>query len=199
MKEPRGIIDYALVSSSGCRTRISPWKLTGNLGGEDYIDKFRGPLNEGGLFFERQGYHLPSAPLDDFSPGSPFEGIDHAGVAYFATTLPLDLPTDKYDIPLSFVFNNATDSSPYRALLYVNGFQYGKYISNIGPQDEFPVPEGILNHNGDNWLGVAIWALDREGAKVPGLELKAAPAVRTGREKVELVEGPKYKKRLGAY
>ncbi|KAI9163259.1 putative beta-galactosidase A [Paramyrothecium foliicola] len=199
MKEPRGIMDYALVSASGCRTRISPWKITGNLGGEDYIDKFRGPLNEGGLYLERKGYHLPSAPLDDFTPGSPFEGVSSPGISYYATTLTLDLPSDEYDIPLSFVFDNVTDSSDYRALLYVNGFQFGKYVSSIGPQDEYPVPEGILNYNGDNALGLAFWALDKEGAKLPGFTLKAGTPVLTGRSKVELVEGPQYSERPGAY
>ncbi|KFA71227.1 hypothetical protein S40288_03862 [Stachybotrys chartarum IBT 40288] len=199
MKEPRGIIDYAIVSPSGCRTRISTWKITGNLGGEDYIDKFRGPLNEGGLFFERQGYHQGSPPLDEFSIGNPYEGIDHAGVAYYTAKLTLDLPSDKYDIPLSFVFENTTDSSDYRALLYVNGFQFGKYLSNIGPQDEYPVPEGILNYNGDNWLGLSIWALEDGGAKVPNFAVKAGTAILTGRQPVVLVEGPNYSRRQDAY
>ncbi|UKZ81132.1 hypothetical protein TrVFT333_008902 [Trichoderma virens FT-333] len=161
MKGPRGIIDYTLVSSKGSNVPISPWKITGNLGAEDYQDVFRGPLNE--------------------------------------AKLPLDIPADKYDVPLSFVFDNTTSTAPYRALLYVNGFQYGKYVSSIGPQTEFPVPEGILNYNGDNWIGVALWALESHGAKVPGLTLKSRSPILTSRNKVELVKGPAYKKRHGAY
>ncbi|KAL7947203.1 glycoside hydrolase family 35 protein [Trichoderma barbatum] len=199
MKSPRGIINYALVSSKGSHVPISPWKITGNLGAEDYQDEFRGPLNEGGLFFERQGYHLPSAPLHAFNHGSPYDGIPNAGIAFFAANLRLDIPADNYDVPLSFVFDNSTSSAPYRALLYVNGFQYGKYVSSIGPQTEFPVPEGILNYNGDNWIGVALWALESHGAKVPGLELKSRSPILTGRNKVEFVKGPAYKKRHGAY
>lgn len=209
MKQPRGILDYALTSSGNTTTAISPWKITGNLGGEDYIDVFRGPLNEGGFFFERQGYHLPSPPLDAFTKVSPFDAdaIPEAGVAYFAAKLPLSYPSDKYDIPLSFVFDNSTSSggdnstaaAAYRALLYVNGFQYGKYFSNVGPQTEFPVPEGILNYGGDNWIGLAIWALEKNGLKLPGLTLKAGTPVLTGREEVVLVEGPEYEKRPGAY
>ncbi|KAL7913505.1 glycoside hydrolase family 35 protein [Trichoderma velutinum] len=199
MKSPRGIIDYALISSKGTHVPISPWKLTGNLGGEDYRDIFRGPLNEGGLYFERQGFHLPSPPLHAFSRGSPYNGIPHAGIAYYTAKLHLDIPADKYDVPLSFVFDNTTSAAPYRALLYVNGFQYGKYVSNVGPQTEFPVPEGILNYNGDNWIGVALWALESHGAKVPGLKLKSRSPILTSRNKVELVKGPVYKKRHGAY
>jgi hypothetical protein len=44
MKTPRGILDYSL--SGHDKSDIS-WKLTGNLGGEDYRDHTRGPLNEG--------------------------------------------------------------------------------------------------------------------------------------------------------
>ncbi len=199
MKHPRGILDYTLSSPSGCTTRIKEWKITGNLGGQDYKDKFRGPLNEGGLFFERQGYHLPSPPLDAFTNGSPMEGIDQAGVTFYAAKFALDLPADKYDIPVAVNFDNSTSSGDYRALLFVNGFQYGKYVKDLGPQKEFPVPEGILNHNGDNWIGVSIWALDEGGAKVPGLSLSSRSPVLTSRQEVKLVDGPSFSERKDAY
>lgn len=44
MKTPRGILEYSL---SGHNKSDTVWKLTGNLGGEDYQDHTRGPLNEG--------------------------------------------------------------------------------------------------------------------------------------------------------
>lgn len=202
-KNPRGILDWAVVSARNA-TRIHTWKLTGNLGGEDYVDKFRGPLNEGGFAFERQGYHLPSPPLSKFDNGrgsSPFDGIQDPGVAFYVAKLPLDLPADEFDIPLSFTFDNSSTDArgTYRALLYVNGFQYGRYVSNIGPQTEFPVPEGVLNYSGNNWIGISIWALEKVGAKVPALQLTAGQPVRTGRQKIEVVKGPGYKMRKGAY
>ncbi|KAM5383782.1 hypothetical protein ACJZ2D_001771 [Fusarium nematophilum] len=198
-KSPRGIIDWAILSKSGRETRIAKWKLTGNLGGEDYLDKFRGPLNEGGFFFERQGYHLPSPPLSRFGKGSPFKGLTEPGVAFYTAKLRLDLPADKFDIPLSFTFKNETSTGVYRALLFVNGFQFGRYVSNIGPQTVFPVPEGVLNYRGENWLGVALWALEDEGAKLPGFSLGAGSPIQTGRQAVEVVKGPKYSRRRGAY
>ncbi|PHH91341.1 hypothetical protein CDD83_856 [Cordyceps sp. RAO-2017] len=202
-KAPRGIISYALGPANGTTaTDISPWKLTGNVGGEDYADKFRGPLNEGGLFFERQGYHLPAPPLRRFRRGSPLDGLDRAGIAYYAARLPLALPADRYDVPLSFVFDGhgtANQTGDYRATLFVNGFQYGKYASNIGPQTEFPVPEGILDHRGDNWLGLAVWALDPAGARVPGLRLVAGTAVQSGRDRVDVVRGPSFSRRDKVY
>lgn len=200
MKTPRGIIHYKLHSTSNKRpTDITNCKIAGNLGGEDYMDKFRGPLNEGGLFFERSGYHQPSPPMDCFTSASPFSGTKRAGITYYTAKFDLDLPADQYDIPISFSFGGNTKAARYRAPLYVNGFQYGKYISNIGPQTEFPVPEGILNYNGENWLGLSIWALDASGAKVPELSLKNRAPVLTSRERVQFVNSPAYRRRDGAF
>ncbi|KAK3935692.1 glycoside hydrolase [Diplogelasinospora grovesii] len=210
MKNARGILDYRLImsspSSSTGNATTAPtvrWKITGNLGGESYADPVRGPLNEGGLFIERQGLHQPE-PLRGarFAAGtSPFEGITAPGVAFYAAKMPLNLPSDKWDIPLSFSFVNDTagTSNDYRAWLYVNGYQFGRYVSNIGPQRDFPVPEGILNYQGDNWIGLAVWATQSAGAKVPGLSLVAKTPVLTGREKVDLVEAPAWTPRPGAY
>ncbi|PHH65211.1 hypothetical protein CDD81_3070 [Ophiocordyceps australis] len=205
MKAPRGILDYALTSPDGSQTPISSWKITGNFGAEDYVDLSRGPLNEGGFFFERLGLHLPDPPLAEapFVPDrSPFDPIPSPGVSFFVAKMPLSLPSLSHDVPLSFVFDNntaATQRSDYRAMLFVNGFQYGRYVSNIGPQTEFPVPEGILDYNGDNWIGLAIWALDASGLTFPGLFLQAGTAVQTAREPVEVVRAWPYWRRDGAY
>jgi hypothetical protein len=196
MKGPRGILNYAL--SNGAPVS---WRLTGNLGGEDYQDQFRGPLNEGGFFFERQGYHLPSPPVQKFSSGSPFDGLDAPGVRFYSAPLKLNYNSDRWDIPISFTFTNSTGtgSGAFRAVLYVNGFQFGKYVSNIGPQDDFPVPEGILNYRGENWIGVAIWALEIKGAKLGEFYLTVKTPITTGREKVQVVNGPAWSPRKGAY
>lgn len=199
MKHPRGILSYSLTTSAGHQTDIYSWKITGNLGGEDYKDHFRGPLNEGGLFAERQGYHQPNPPKDQFFSKKPFEQHDGAGIQFYTAKFPLDLPAKDYDIPLSFVFDNSTSTEPYHGFLYVNGFQFGKYISYLGPQTNFPVPEGILNYAGDNWVSLAVWALDTAGAAVPGLSMSARQPVLTGRQPVELVASPKWVKRSDAY
>ncbi|KAF7187452.1 putative beta-galactosidase A [Pseudocercospora fuligena] len=204
MKNPRGILDYSL---SGYEKAEIKWKLTGNLGGEDYQDRARGPLNEGGLYAERQGYHLPGAPTDSWkSSEGPTEGLTAAGVAFYATTFDLNMP-EGYDIPLSFSFSNSstttsengTLATAYRAQLYVNGYQFGKYVHNIGPQDSFPVPEGIFNYHGSNYVAVSLWALEKEGAKVEGLQLVTGPVIQTGMEKVENSPMDGWKKREGAY
>jgi len=197
MKRPRGIIRYALSSPA---TAPITWKLTGNLGGERYADRARGPLNEGGLWAERQGYHLPAPPVERFAPRSPLTGLDGAGVGFFTAKLPLSYPSEQYDIPVAFVFGNASAGvGVYRTLLYVNGFQFGRYTSNMGPQAVFPVPEGILNHGGDNWISVALWALEEKGAKLDDFYLQVGHPVLTGREKVVIVDAPAWEERKGAY
>lgn len=59
VNNPRGITKYEL---SGHEADVISWKITGNVGGEYYLDKARGPLNEGRLYAERHGFHRPSPP-----------------------------------------------------------------------------------------------------------------------------------------
>lgn len=120
-KDPRGILDYKL--SNRDQSAIS-WKLTGNLGGEKYVDKVRGPLNEGGLYSQRQGFTQSYPPNSDWPAGNPMKGIDSAGIAFYQASVDLSIPRD-YDIPLSFYFGNTTingATADYQAQLWVNGY-----------------------------------------------------------------------------
>lgn len=196
MKTPRGIMNYAL---SGHDASDITWKLTGNLGGEDYEDKVRGPLNEGGLYIERQGFHQPQPPIEHWEPSSPLDGISKPGVGFYAAKFDLDIPKG-WDVPLYFNFGNSTaPPAAYRAQLYINGYQYGKYTNNIGPQTSYPVPEGILNYRGTNWVGLSLWALQEGGAKLDAFELVNTTPVKTGMKEVKPVEQPAYSARKGAY
>jgi len=131
MKDPRGVLNYVL---AGHQASDVSWKVTGNLYGEDYVDRTRGPLNEGGLYAERQGYHLPNPPSVKWTSSKPTDGIKAAGVGFYTTNFDLGLPNG-YDIPLTFKFANTTASgatvSNYRVQLYVNGYQFGKYGKHI--------------------------------------------------------------------
>ncbi|RDX44130.1 hypothetical protein OH76DRAFT_1409386 [Lentinus brumalis] len=166
-KSTRGIAGFDLVGGGN----FTIWRVQGKLGGYlSYPDKVRGLLNEGGLYGERQGWHLPGFDTSswesrDLSEGLPGEG---AGVGFFVTSFDLDLPAGM-DIQLSFQFEPFNEQ-PYRALLFVNGWQYGKRAANVGPQTRFPVPQGILEYNGKNTVAIALWAL--ENAEVsPMLQL----------------------------
>jgi beta-galactosidase len=196
MKSPRGILQYSL---SGQEASAISWKLTGNLGGENYRDTVRGPLNEGGLYAERQGFHQPQPPTKDWGSSSPFTGLGKPGIHFYSASFDLDLPSG-YDIPLYFNFGNDTSTpAEYRVQLYVNGYQYGKYVNHIGPQTSFPVPEGILNYCGTNWVALSLWAHGDDGAKLDSFELINTTPVLTSLGKVKSVNQPKYQARKGAY
>ncbi|KAI9813151.1 MAG: hypothetical protein M1827_004373 [Pycnora praestabilis] len=199
MKNPRGILDYDL---SGRPDTAITWKVTGNLGGEDYRDRTRGPLNEGGLFAERQGYHLPNPPSADWMSRKPTQGMAGAGVEFYTTSFELSMPYG-YDVPLSFAFSNSTANGTnvpdYRVQLYVNGYQFGKYVNKIGPQTTFPVPEGILNYHGTNYIALSLWALGAGGAAIEDLQLVAGYPVQSGFGEVTLAPMPAYAPRAGAY
>jgi hypothetical protein len=190
-------MDYSLgCSNNTAKTNIT-WYLTGNLGGEDYPDKLRGPLNEGGFFAERQGYHLPDPPLKDFKKGSPFDGLDQPGVNFYTANFSLDLDK-QHDVPLYVVFGDSDADTRYRAVFYINGWQFGKYVNDLGPQTYFPVPEGIINHRGKNWISVLVWALDDGGCK-PNVRLDSAMPVLTSMKPVEMVESDRWAPRRNAY
>jgi hypothetical protein len=207
MKNPRGILDYKI---SGRNASAVSWKVTGNLGGEDYKDVSRGPLNEGGLWVERMGLHLPGALAArdvgwKASKGPVADGIASAGIGFFGAEFALNMPRG-YDIPLSFAFANDTSGNgtgssvpAYRAQLYVNGWQYGKFVSNVGPQTVFPVPEGILDYQGTNYLGISVWGLDAGATKLAGLEMSVDGVIWSGLGDVGVVQGQKYEVRAGAY
>ncbi|KAF7196054.1 Beta-galactosidase A [Pseudocercospora fuligena] len=195
MKGPRGILDYDLV---GRANDVVNWKITGNLGGDDYLDKSRGPLNEGGLWAERQGFHLPEAPLEEWKDGRPQDGLKEAGVAFYCTAVELDMPKG-YDIPIAISFGNSSGVA-YQAQVWVNGWQFGRYINHIGPQTIFPVPEGIWQYRGSNRVCVSLWALERKGARiVEDLRLVAGKEIQTGFGEVEMAPGRSWALRSGAY
>ena len=205
MKNPRGILSYNL--SSYPQDAIT-WSLTGNLGGESYMDKSRGPLNEGAFFAERMGYHLPGSPVSGqgWDNATPYEGFSGSGARFYTADFELDLPTPQYAVPLGFQFSNTTAASgggapaAYRAVLFVNGFQFGKYVNNVGPQTVFAVPEGILDYQGSNKVGVVVWSFEMGNVQLGGLELvQTETAVLTARGTVEVVQAEAWSERGNAY
>lgn len=234
IKFPRGILNYGI---SGHAQSDVLWKLTGNLGGEQYQDLARGPLNEGGMYAERQGYHYPNPPSSEWELSNPVaDGLSHAGVGFFATSFRLGIPSG-WDVPMSVVFNNTihnntkdnTRGNNYRCQLFVNGYQFGKYsmcssfrclvqrhgsiaptrnpptliffnlVNNLGPQTAFPIPEGILNHEGDNHIALTVWAQDKEGATLGKLELVPTSVIRSSYNRPQAAPQPLWTKRAQSY
>lgn len=144
-KEPRGLTSAALQGSA----RALTWRVQGGR-----PDPVRGPLNAGGLHGERQGFHLPAYDASRW----PSVALPHPdrtpGVSWYRTSLALALPAHQ-DVPLSLVIDRER-SRHYRALIYVNGWMIGQYVSDLGPQQAFPVPSGLLRTNGRNEVAVAV-------------------------------------------
>lgn len=89
-------------------------------------------FNEGGLFGERQGWHLPGFSTRGWASRDLAQGLPNgaAGVGFFVTTFDLKISKDT-DAMISFNFNEA-QGQPYRALLFVNGWMMGKRVGNLG-------------------------------------------------------------------
>ncbi|KZM26721.1 uncharacterized protein EKO05_0008805 [Ascochyta rabiei] len=209
MKTPRGIHGYDFPSHTPQPANSSRaddgirWKITGNLGGESHRGGPRGPLNEGALYPERNGFHLPSAPTDSWSSSAvgPTSGLQKPGVRFYQTTFQLDMPKG-WDVPLSFVFDGDAFTGRgrgWRAQLWVNGYQFGKFANGIGPQRRFPVPEGIFDYHGLNTVAISIWALEEGGATPEGIELVAGMPVQSGYGDVALSPMTGWEEREGAY
>ncbi|CAE6427460.1 unnamed protein product [Rhizoctonia solani] len=122
-------------------------------------------------------------PVEFNSTGcSPSAGItlDRAGTTAYKTKLTLDI--DKHaDVPLAFRFERTLGKS-YRVMVYVSGWQFGKFVSNFGPQTVYPVPEGILDHRGENNVVLVLWSLDGAGANVANVELIATNVLFSSKE-----------------
>jgi beta-galactosidase len=173
--------------------------MTGNLGGEEYQDRVRGPLNEGGSYPERQGWHQPRPPAKEWASSNPTTAVTAPGVTFYTTDFELSIPKG-WDIPIELVFDKAPRTL-FRLQLFVNGWQFGKFISHIGPQTAFHIPEGILNYNGKNTVALTYWSQE-DSTSVSGLKsisLRSGRPVLTGRSKVNTVVSPSWKKRQNAY
>jgi hypothetical protein len=97
------------------------------------VDTFRGYLNEGGLWAERVGAHLPGFPDDSWATGTPLSGVSKAGINFYRTTfeLPVSVGIDA-PVRLSVTRSTAAVVSNFRLQIYLNGWQIGKYVNSIG-------------------------------------------------------------------
>jgi hypothetical protein len=127
-------------------------------------------MNEGGLFGERLGWFLPSFPSTTFtSTSSPMTGLSKSGIEFYVTTFQLNIDSD-LDAPLGVELSSPAGTQA-RVMIWINGYQYGKYVPHIGPQTRFPIPPGVINNQGLNTLAVSLWAQTDAGAKLNAVNL----------------------------
>lgn len=73
------------------------------------------------------GAHLPGYDASSWNSScTPYSGLAKPGVTAYRTTFTLDLPSGS-DVPLAFDFE-LDSANPHRVLIYVNGWQYGRYV-----------------------------------------------------------------------
>ena len=190
-KEPRGLISVSLSRQAGPSHAVPiAWRIQGNKGGESIADPVRGPMNNGGLYGERQGWHLPG--FDD-SKWSRAAAEAKAGTQWHRTTFRLDVPKG-HDASIGLTIGDPeTPRSPvsYRALIFLNGWNMGQFIAHIGPQRRFVLPNGILDPNGENSLAIAVTSDGDKGNRLEPVRLVNLETVRGG-VPVRLVASPQW-------
>jgi beta-galactosidase GanA len=186
-REARGLISASLTSKGGQRYAVPiAWRIQGNRGGEDIADKLRGPINNGGLYGEREGWYLPMAGRADANAGWTRARVGDAppapGTYWLRTSFRLDLPKG-HDIQLGLAFGDATkprSARENRALIFVNGWNMGQFIAHIGPQRTFVIPPGILDPNGENTIALAVSSDGKAENALEPVKLVTLRAVRGG-------------------
>ena len=166
-KAPRGLLSASVVGSDA---PVS-WRIQGVRGGEALVDRVRGPQNNGGLYGERSGWSLPGFDDSGWESVSLPHRESAPGVSWYRTRVRLDLPRDQ-DVPVGLRFTD-DPSRHYRVLIFVNGWNVGQYVNDVGPQHVFVLPQGILRHQGTNTIALAVWSDEAEAAGLRAVDLVA--------------------------
>ena len=189
-KEGRGLIGVAYTGATPTVT----WKIQGNAGGETPADPVRGATNNGGLFGERNGWYLPGFPDSGWATRAvPDTTTAAAGTSWYRTTFSLSIPSG-HDASLGLTIGDpavARSGGNYRVLVFLNGWNLGQYIGNVGPQHTFVLPTGILNPNGANTLALAVTSNGGAGNGLESVRLTNLGTARSGLT-VGLVNSPAY-------
>jgi hypothetical protein len=123
-------------------------------------DPVRGPLNNGGLYGERKGWHLPGYDDGGWESVSFPRADRRQGVTWYRTTFRLDVPPDvDASVGLTLDDDPARD---YRVQVFLNGWNMGEYVNGgTGPRRTLVLPNGILRTRAAaNTLALAVLAGD---------------------------------------
>lgn len=152
-RQNRGLYD-AILPSSGAVT----WKIQGAKDKAAPVDIDRTMYNVGGLYGERAGWYLPNYPDSNWTAATSFTAAK-AGVTWYRSNFELNIPAGT-DTAIALKVNDAkfaaNRQSYARTVFYVNGWNIGTWVGNVGPQDTFTIPSAFLNKNGKNTLAVAL-------------------------------------------
>lgn len=108
-------------------------------GGPAPADTARGLYNNGGLYGERMGWHLPGAPDSSWERTGALKSA-RPGVRWYRTTVRLNLPRGADTAVGLRIDDDSAKADKYRVQIFVNGWNTGQYVNNVGPQKEFVIP-----------------------------------------------------------
>ncbi|WP_237518852.1 beta-galactosidase [Streptomyces sp. SID5910] len=130
------------------------WRLRGAAA----PDPVRGPLNNGGLYGERKGWHLPGYDDGGWESVSLPRADRRQGVTWYRTTFRLDVPPD-VDASVGLTLDDDPDRD-YRVQVFLNGWNMGEYVAGGAPRT-LALPNGILRTRAAaNTLALAVLAGD---------------------------------------
>jgi hypothetical protein len=159
------------------------WRVQGNEGGEDITDTVRGPDNNGGSYGENAGWSLAGYPdtTGTWAPVTLPYSDTQPGIAWYRDTFKLNVPSG---VDPSLALNiSDVPTKVYHATIFLNGWNLGQYINNVGPQESFVLPTGILNPDGSNTLAIEVITTNPGGGPAGGglgqVQLTGPPNVAT--------------------
>ena len=179
-KQALGLIS---VTFTGASPTVE-WRIQGAASGAGKGDghggdgRVRGPLNNGGLFGERNGWYLPGYPDKDWADVSLPNTGSRPGVTWYRTRFQLRIPRGT-DASLGLAISD-DPSKAYRAQIFLNGWNVGQYVNGVGPQDTFVLPAGILDSRGENTLAIAVINNGTAGGGLGSVSLVTLAAVAGG-------------------
>ncbi|MFF1925595.1 beta-galactosidase [Streptomyces sp. NPDC058221] len=145
------------------------WRIQGASGGPKPVDTARGLYNNGGLYGERMGWHLPGAPDTSWARTGSLKSA-RPGVHWYRTTARLDLPKGSDTAVALRIDDGGGRTDKYRVQIFVNGWNTGQFVNNVGPQEEFVIPSGFLKAHGENTVALAVTA-EQSGVGPDSVEL----------------------------
>jgi beta-galactosidase GanA len=170
-RNARGLLSVAFSGAAGAVAVPVAWRIQGSQGGETATVPARGPLNNGGLYGERAGWSLPGYPTATWTPVTLPVTDTRPGVTWYRTDVDLHVPQG---VDASIGLTIADDPArTYRAVIFVNGWNVGQYVNDVGPQHTFVLPNGVLDPSGHNTIALAVTSRD-PGTAAAGGPLDAA-------------------------
>ena len=122
--------------------------------GAKVVWRFRGGLLDG-----EKGL-TPVLPKKDFAQYEPKGSVElphfwepyEEGIGLYETNVTLNVKNPG-ETPVGLVIPEAHS----KANIYVNGYLIGRYWKEMGPQNKFFIPWGILKPRGKNHIAIAVW------------------------------------------